>query len=198
MGQPKQEKQDKQVNMEELRELISKGKERGYLTYDELNEALPDEALSPDKLDDMITIFDEMDIEIVDSEDDFVAMRSKTGSTPVMGSIEEEIVEEEDELVYDDLSRIADPVRMYLKEMGQVALLSREEEVEIAKRIEAAEREVFNAIMESSIGVKEILSIREKLENGKLLILFFLFWLSHCPSPSPYQILELSVSPKIF
>jgi RNA polymerase primary sigma factor len=168
MGQPKQEKQDKQVNMEELRELISKGKERGYLTYDELNEALPDEALSPDKLDDMITIFDEMDIEIVDSEDDFVAMRSKTGSTPVMGSIEEEIVEEEDELVYDDLSRIADPVRMYLKEMGQVALLSREEEVEIAKRIEAAEREVFNAIMESSIGVKEILSIREKLENGKL------------------------------
>jgi len=154
--------------MEELRELISKGKERGYLTYDELNEALPDEALSPDKLDDMITIFDEMDIEIVDSEDDFVAMRSKTGSTPVMGSIEEEIVEEEDELVYDDLSRIADPVRMYLKEMGQVALLSREEEVEIAKRIEAAEREVFNAIMESSIGVKEILSIREKLENGKL------------------------------
>jgi len=168
MGQPKQEKQDKQVNMDELRELISKGKERGYLTYDELNEALPDEALSPDRLDDMITIFDEMDIEIVDSEDDFIAMRSKTGSTPVMGSIEEEIVEEEDDLVYDDLSRIADPVRMYLKEMGQVALLSREEEVEIAKRIEAAEREVFNAIMESSIGVKEILSIREKLENGRL------------------------------
>jgi len=168
MGQVKEEKQNKQVNMEELKDLISKGKERGYLTYDELNEALPDDALSPDKLDDMITIFDEMDIEIVDSEDDFISMRSKTGSTPVMGSIEEEIVDEEDELVYDDLSRIADPVRMYLKEMGQVALLSREEEVEIAKRIEAAEREVFNAIMESSIGVKEILSIREKLENGKL------------------------------
>jgi len=59
MGQPRQDKHDKQVNMEELRELISKGKERGYLTYDELNEALPDDALSPDKLDDMITIFDE-------------------------------------------------------------------------------------------------------------------------------------------
>jgi len=168
MGQPRQDKHDKQVNMEELRELISKGKERGYLTYDELNEALPDDALSPDKLDDMITIFDEMDIEIVDSEDDFIAVRSKTVSTPVMGNIEEEIVEEEDELTYDDLSaRVADPVRMYLKEMGAVALLSREAEVEIAKRIEAAEREVFNAIMESSIGVKEILSIREKLENGK-------------------------------
>jgi|YNPNPStandDraft_1061719.scaffolds.fasta_scaffold04751_3 RNA polymerase primary sigma factor len=169
MGQPRQDKHDKQVNMEELRELISKGKERGYLTYDELNEALPDDALSPDKLDDMITIFDEMDIEIVDSEDDFIAVRSKTVSTPVMGNIEEEIVEEEDELTYDDLSaRVADPVRMYLKEMGAVALLSREAEVEIAKRIEAAEREVFNAIMESSIGVKEILSIREKLENGRL------------------------------
>lgn len=155
--------------MDELKDLISKGKERGYLTYDELNEALPEEALSPDKLDDMITIFDEMDIEIVDSEDEFMMMRSKTSGTPVMGSIEEEAVEEEEELVYEDMSaRVADPVRMYLKEMGQVALLSREEEVEIAKRIEAAEREVFNAIMESSIGVKAILSIREKLADGRL------------------------------
>ncbi|MEJ5300444.1 MAG: RNA polymerase sigma factor RpoD [Thermodesulforhabdaceae bacterium] len=155
--------------MDELRDLISKGKEKGYLTYDELNEALPEEALSPDKLDDMITIFDEMEIEIVDSEDDFAALRAKTVSTPVMGSIEDEATVEEEDLTYDDMSaRVADPVRMYLKEMGQVALLSREEEVEIAKRIEIAEREVFNAIMESSIGVKEILSIREKLEDGRL------------------------------
>ncbi|MCX7823239.1 MAG: RNA polymerase sigma factor RpoD [Syntrophobacterales bacterium] len=163
---------NKQLGMDELKDLISKGKEKGYLTYDELNEALPEEALSPDKLDDMITIFDEMDIEIVDSEDEFIMMRSKTPGTPVMGSLEEEAVEEEEELVYDDMSaRVADPVRMYLKEMGQVALLSREEEVEIAKRIEAAEREVFNAIMESSIGVKAILSIREKLEDGRLDVL---------------------------
>lgn len=163
---------DKQVSVDELRELISRGKERGYLTYDEINEALPEEALSPDKLDDMITIFDEMDIEIVDSEDDFLMMRSKGATTPVMGAIEDEGVEEEEEIGYDDMSaRIADPVRMYLKEMGQVALLSREEEVEIAKRIEAAEREVFNAIMESSIGVKELLSIREKLEDGRLDVL---------------------------
>lgn len=165
-------KHDTQVSMDDLRDLISRGKERGYLTYDEINEALPEEALSPDKLDDMITIFDEMDIEIVDSEDDFLVMRSKAATTPVMGAIEDEAVEEEEEIGYEDMSaRVADPVRMYLKEMGQVALLSREEEVEIAKRIEAAEREVFNAIMESSIGVKEILSIREKLEDGRLDVL---------------------------
>lgn len=163
---------DKQVGIDELKDLISKGKEKGYLTYDELNEALPEEALSPDKLDDMITIFDEMDIEIVDSEDEFMMMRSKTSAAPVMGTMEEEAVDEEEDLIYEDMSaRVADPVRMYLKEMGQVALLSREEEVEIAKKIEAAEREVFNAIMESSIGVKAILSIREKLEDGRLDVL---------------------------
>ncbi len=161
---------NRSMNMDDLKELISRGKERGYLTYDELNEALPEEGLSPDKLDNMIMIFDEMDIEVVDSEDDLAIVRSKAGSgTSVVSVGEEEGVEEEEELPYEEIAvRVTDPVRMYLREMGQVALLSREEEVEIAKRIEAGEREVFNAIMESSIGVREILSIREKLESGQL------------------------------
>ncbi len=159
---------NKQIDVDELRELISRGKEKGYLTYDELNEALPEEALSPDKLDDMLIVFDEMDIEIVDSEDDLAVVKSRLGGSNVVPSVDEEIVEEE-EISYDDTSvRVADPVRMYLKEMGKVGLLSREEEVEIAKRIEAGEREVFNAIMESSIGIREILSIRDKLQSGLL------------------------------
>ncbi|MBW1974342.1 MAG: RNA polymerase sigma factor RpoD [Deltaproteobacteria bacterium] len=154
----------KQVQIEELKELISKGKERGYLTYDELNEALPEDAVSPEKLDDMMMIFDEMDIEIVDSEDEAAIAKARTGISSDEG--EGEGAEETEEDDYEDSTgRVADPVRMYLREMGQVALLSREEEVEIAKRIEAGEREVFNAIMESSIGIREILSIREKLEN---------------------------------
>lgn len=162
----KKKENKKQVQIEELKELISRGKEKGYLTYDELNEALPEGAVSPDKLDDMLMIFDEMDIEIVDSEDEAAIIKARTG---VSAATEEEDTDEVESDSYDDTSgRVADPVRMYLREMGQVALLSREEEVEIAKRIEAGEREVFNAIMESSIGVKEILSIKERLEERKL------------------------------
>ncbi len=164
----KKKENKKQVQIEELKELISRGKEKGYLTYDELNEALPEGAVSPEKLDDMMMIFDEMDIEIVDSEDDAAIMKARTGVSAE--DTEEDLDEGEEESYDDSAGRVADPVRMYLREMGQVALLSREEEVEIAKRIEAGEREVFNAIMESSIGVREILSIKEKLEEGKLAI----------------------------
>ncbi len=164
----KKKESKRQIQIEELKELISRGKEKGYLTYDELNEALPEGAVSPEKLDDMMMIFDEMDIEIVDSEDDAAIMKARTG---VSTEDTEEDLDEGEEDTYDDSAgRVADPVRMYLREMGQVALLSREEEVEIAKRIEAGEREVFNAIMESSIGVREILSIKERLEEGKLAI----------------------------
>lgn len=148
--------------MDDIKRLITVGKEKGYLTYDEVNEALPDDLVSPDKLDDMMMIFDEMDIEIVDSEQQVQVVRDGVGA-------DADVLMEEDE---DDLhidadagTRVTDPVKMYLREMGQVSLLTREGEVEIAKRIEAGEREVFNAIMESSIGIKEIMSLKEKLEN---------------------------------
>lgn len=157
----------RQIQIEELKELISRGKEKGFLTYDELNEVLPEDLVSPEKLDDMMMIFDEMDIEIVDSEDEVTMFKTRAGLSP-----DEEVEEAEEEAEDDEdtATRVGDPVRMYLREMGQVALLSREEEVEIAKRIEAGEREVFNAIMESSVGIREILSIREKLESGRLQV----------------------------
>lgn len=164
-GTAKTEK--RQIQIDDLKELISRGKEKGYLTYDELNEVLPEDAVSPEKLDDMMMIFDEMDIEIVDSEDEVAIFKARTG---LSSDEETEESEEETDGVEDTAARVGDPVRMYLREMGQVALLSREEEVEIAKRIEAGERESFNAIMESSIGVREILSIRDKLQTGKLQI----------------------------
>ena len=73
--------------------------------------------------------------------------------------------EEEIQLEADSANRVTDPVKMYLREMGQVSLLTRDGEVEIAKRIEAGEREIFNAIMESSIGIKQIMSLRDKLQS---------------------------------
>jgi RNA polymerase primary sigma factor len=152
--------------MDDIKRLILVGKEKGYLTYDEVNEALPDDLVSPEKLDDMMMIFDEMDIEIVDSEQQVQVVRESVGADA------DSLIEEEDEvqLEADSAGRITDPVKMYLREMGQVSLLTREGEVEIAKRIEVGEREIFNAIMESSIGIKEIMKLKERLqsENGRL------------------------------
>ncbi|MHC1743143.1 MAG: RNA polymerase sigma factor RpoD [Syntrophobacteraceae bacterium] len=151
--------------MEDIKRLITVGKEKGYLTYDEVNEALPEDIVSPEKLDDMMMIFDEMDIEIVDSEQQVQVVR-ETVAVDSESLIEEE--EDELHLEADSASRVTDPVKMYLREMGQVSLLTREGEVEIAKRIEAGEREVFNALMESSIGIREIIRLRERLESSTM------------------------------
>lgn len=148
--------------MDDLKRLITVGKEKGYLTYDEVNEALPEELVSPEKLEDMMMIFDEMDIEIVDSEQQVQVVHEGVGADAEFAA-----EEEEDDLQADAdfTSRVTDPVKMYLREMGQVSLLTRDGEVEIAKRIEAGEREVFNAIIESPMGLKEILRLRQRLEG---------------------------------
>ncbi|MFP5213481.1 MAG: RNA polymerase sigma factor RpoD [Acidobacteriota bacterium] len=153
--------------MDDIKRLITVGKEKGYLTYDEVNEALPEELVSPEKLDDMMMIFDEMDIEIVDSEQQVQVVRESVG-TDSDSLLDDE--EDDMQMEADATSRVTDPVKMYLREMGQVSLLTREGEVEIAKRIEAGEREVFNAIMESSIGIREIHNLKDRLagENSRL------------------------------
>jgi RNA polymerase primary sigma factor len=147
--------------MDDLNRLIAAGKEKGYLTLDEVNDALPEEIVTAEKLDDMMMIFDEMDIEIVDSEQQVQVVRGPASDSD--GLMEEE--EDELQLEADATNRVTDPVKMYLREMGQVSLLTRDGEVEIAKRIEAGEREIFNAIMESSIGIKEIMNLRDKLQS---------------------------------
>ncbi len=160
------EETQKRPGLEDLKKLISAGKEKGYLTYDELNEVLPEDLVTPEKLDDMMMIFDEMNIEIVDSDQQVKVVKERSSDD----ELEEEEGEEEAVVDLDAEGRVTDPVKMYLREMGQVSLLTREGEVEIAKRIEAGEREVFNALMESSLGVEEILSIKEDLESGRIKI----------------------------
>ncbi len=147
--------------IDDLNRLIAAGKEKGYLTIDEVNDALPEEIVTADKLDDMMMILDEMDIEIVDSEQQVQVVRGPTPDPEAL--VEEE--EDELQLEADSTNRVTDPVKMYLREMGQVSLLTRDGEVEIAKRIEAGEREIFNAIMASSIGIKEIMSLKERLQS---------------------------------
>ena len=147
--------------LDDLNRLIATGKEKGFLTLDEVNEALPEEIVTADKLDEMMMIFDEMDIAIVDSDRQ---VRIVPDAVPDSDGI---IEEEEDELQLeaDTANRVTDPVKMYLREMGQVSLLTRDGEVEIAKRIEAGEREIFNAIMESSIGIKQMMILRDRLQK---------------------------------
>ncbi|MCX8044450.1 MAG: RNA polymerase sigma factor RpoD [Desulfobacterota bacterium] len=144
--------------IEQVKQLIDIGKEKGFLTYDEVNDVLPPDMVSPDQIDDLMLMFGEMDIEIVDSGQNVRLQQHKVvKATPE----EEEISDDKD-----FYGKINDPVRMYLKEMGAVSLLSRDEEVEIAKRIEEGEREVREVIFNSPLMIRETLNIAEHLKKG--------------------------------
>mgnify|MGYP001601955620 FL=1 len=152
--------------MKEVEQLIAAGKEKGYLTFEEVNDALPSSMVSPDQLDDVMTMFGDMDIEVVDP-----VQKLKITEHRVEDAEDEFEAEAEPEAVVEFLGRIGDPVRMYLKEMGSVSLLTKEKEVEIAKRIEKGEREILNVTFNSPLTVKEVLTIGEKIRKGKASII---------------------------
>ena len=156
----------KKNSMEDLRRLISIGKEKGYLTYDEVNSVLPDELVSSEKIDDMMMIFDEMDIEVVDSSQEAKILKDKIEKDGEAANKGDQVLALEE----DTGGRVTDPVKMYLREMGMVCLLTREGEVEIAKRIERGEEEVIDAIIATPIGIRKILNLREKIALEKLRV----------------------------
>ncbi|MGA6925974.1 MAG: RNA polymerase sigma factor region1.1 domain-containing protein, partial [Desulfosarcina sp.] len=143
----KSKKRVKNNDQKVLKALIEKGKEQGSLTYDEINEALPNEMMSSEMIDDTLMMFDDMDIEIIEKEDD---PSGKEGSPEKKDSLSKAVA-------VSDFGSVTDPVKMYLREMGMVTLLSREGEVEIAKKIEQGEQNVLKALLETSLGVKYIL-----------------------------------------
>ena len=155
----------KKSSMDEVQQLIDLGKEKGYLTYDEVNDILPPDMVSSDQLDDVMSMFGEMDIEVVDTEQK-VSLPKDQDMDQEIGSEEEE--EEESEFEAGVLGRTSDPVRMYLREMGQVSLLTREGEVEIAKRIEEGDALVTSVIMKTPIAFKEIISLGERLAKEQI------------------------------
>jgi RNA polymerase primary sigma factor len=154
------EKIDKKV----LKELISKGKEEGFLTYEELNQVLPEDMLSSDQIDETIMMFDDLDIEIVDEN------KHKIGEVGTKGKERKSELQqqERENKAMAEFGTVTDPVKMYLREMGLVTLLSREGEIEIAKKIEAGEQEVLKGLLETSIGVESILGLGELIEGGSL------------------------------
>ena len=157
---------DDQTKLDEIGKLISKGRARGYLTYEEVNDALPQDLVSLDQLDDIMMMFGAMDIEVVD--------QAKTVTLPEMeGEVGEEREEpperaEEIDLTPGPVGRTEDPVRMYLREMGRVSLLTREGEINLARRIEEGKEQVVRTVLSTNLAVRELLALREKLRKGKI------------------------------
>jgi RNA polymerase primary sigma factor len=147
----------------DMKMLISMGKEKGYLTYDEVNDILPPDVVSPEHIDDLMVLFGEMDIELVDTD-------NGESNVEVMKVDDKELLEEEKSLALRETGggHTDDPVRMYLREMGSIPLLTREGEVEIAKRIEEAQNQIIMAVIKNPLATKEVLHLRDKLKNGKL------------------------------
>jgi len=134
----------------EIKKMIASGKEKGYVTYDELNEALPPDQVSSEQIEDTMSMLSEMGINVVDSEDvDEAAPLNDEAEKPAQASASGNVDES-------DLGRTDDPVRMYLREMGSVELLSREGEIAIAKRIEAGRNMTINGICESPLTIHAI------------------------------------------
>jgi RNA polymerase primary sigma factor len=145
-----------------VKKLTAKGKERGYITYDELNNALPAEEFSSEQIEDVMAAFTDMGVQIIESDEDY---EDEGGANP-------EAKEGDDESAIDseDLGRTDDPVRMYLREMGTVELLSREGEIAIAKRIEAGKYLMIGGICESPLAIESLIAWHKALQNGDIML----------------------------
>ena len=151
-------------NLDEVKQLIDLGKEKGFLTFDEVNDILPPD-IATEQIDDVMGMFGDMDIEIVDSDQKIKIPKMKTD---LEDDEEAEGEAEEVEFEAGTIGRTSDPVRMYLREMGSVSLLTREGEVEIAKRIEDGERDVASVILNTPITVKEVMLLGDKLRKFQM------------------------------
>ena len=164
----------KNERLSEMKDLITLGKERGYLTYDELNHALPSEAVDSEEMDSILSYFGDMNIDIVEDEADHTEFGEAEGEGEEELFEEIEITALEEEADTEDLSdgiaaagvRTDDPVRLYLKEMGSVPLLTREGEIKIAQRIEEGKTEVFSFLFGVPLSIQSILGLRDKIQTG--------------------------------
>jgi RNA polymerase primary sigma factor len=157
------------------RELITMGKAKGFLTYDEVNDHMPESIVSSDQIDDWLSTLGGEGIEIVDASTQ-VKVEDKTPAAEAESEEEGEAepsprpAEAEEEEEEDGYSKTNDPVRMYLRKMGSVSLLTREGEVEIAKRIEDGERRVLQVVLKSPVAIEEILDLGDKLRKQKVRV----------------------------
>src|SRR6201991_316501 len=144
-----------------VKKFIKQAKARGYVTMDELNKVLPSEEVTSEAIEDTLAMLSEMGVNVVEAEED------AEGGGEVAVREESAVVETTKEAAYD---RTDDPVRMYLREMGSVELLSREGEIAIAKRIEAGRDTMIRGLCESALTFEAIMVWREELEGGRILL----------------------------
>jgi hypothetical protein len=154
----------------EVQQLIDLGKSKGFLTYEEVNDALPADVVAADQVEDVMSALGDEDIEIVDAATQVKIAPKRIAEEEALETKKVPVRGEEQEESDPYYSKSNDPVRMYLRKMGSVSLLTREGEVEIAKRIEQGEHAVLQAILNSPIAVREIVDIGDKLRKHKIRV----------------------------
>lgn len=156
----------KEMHSDEVKKLITLGEEKGFLTYDDVNDMLPSDIISSEQIDDIIMLFGERNIDIIDTDKGEKIVLKKASDE----ALETKEEEEEISVLFSLAGKTGDPVKMYLREMGLVSLLNREGEIEIAKKIEEGEREVMEAVFGVEISVKSLIDMGKKLRTGEMRI----------------------------
>jgi len=154
------------ADMTNLKRLIDIGKDKGYITYEELNDDLPDDVISSENIDDVMMMFEDLDIMVIDE-----ASRKDVEHSKKITKKKEKQVEEKDDFhadILDTGTKVADPVKMYLKEMGAISLLTREGEVDIAKRIEEGEKDSLGLLLKCCVGIDYVIELGEGLKKGEV------------------------------
>jgi RNA polymerase primary sigma factor len=158
---------DSQSQQSELKQLIIKGKERGFLTYREINDHLPEDMNDTDQIETVVNMINDLGIEVYDAAPDADSLLLKTAN-----SDDEEVVEEAEAVlttaVESEFGRTTDPVRMYMREMGTVELLTRQDEIRLAKRIEDGISQSVNAIASAPVVLAEIVRLADEVDAGKI------------------------------
>ena len=163
MAQATQTKKAKK--MDDVKNLIDLGKEKGFLTYEEVNDVLPPDVTSPEVIDDIMVLFSDMDIEILDNDSAEKRAAKKKSDSASQGKEGSETISSFDDSTY---GKTDDPMRMYLREMGQIPLLSRDGEITIAKRIEEGQLEVCQATVSTQVAIDAVLDLADQLKKGEL------------------------------
>lgn len=160
-------------DMEEVEQIIALGKQKGKLTYSEVNDLLPEEIVSSEQIDDILSLLEDMDIKVVDipkevAKDEMEQLEEKAERDEEKDEEEEE--EKKEEIRIEEEERLGDPVKMYLREMGKISLLTREGEVRLAKKIEEGRQKVQTAVLKSNITIKEAVALKEALKEKEVVI----------------------------
>src|SRR5438094_10402094 len=150
---------------EGLKALLESGKEKGYLTYSQVNDYLPDDAVNPEKLDQLLLLLEEQGIELIDeseAEEREGGPAEAAREEDLRGELDLSFMEEE------DTRKIDDPVRMYLTQMGEIPLLKREEEIALAKKIEVTRKRFRRKVLECDGALRQVVDTLERVHTGDL------------------------------